>query len=632
MAYLIEMLGRGLLSHLWGAFPGTLDVCEQATVEDLAEAARGASGQPAAVVAYGAALLRDGQSTQARDLFAKSLATHPNDASINLGLACALDDLGRLDDAIECLKTAQRGDPSSPAILFCLGYCYERLGRVDEAVASYRDALTLCPGLRNAHERLAAIAVQRRQLDEAIAHYKQLCDWEPQLTDLQLTLANLYLQHGDYVLAIDRYQLALSMEPDNWTANDELVTAYEKAGQFREAIEHMHGVIQREPGFADSYLRLGDLYAQSGNDQAAMENYLRAVEIHPDYLEATVKIGTQHLRAGRYEDAARWFTLGLEINDRLLVAYVGLAVAQEAAGRSAESRDTLVTAASIEPNSALLFSEMARMHLKAATGRQARKYLAFEGETPSIDDDITIPQKLIDDIMADESLDWQSDQNEPPSERQRQENPGAAEEPSLDELLANQIERHRNALARHPNQADLHYRLGLLLRHAGDLDGSITCFEEAVSTNPCYVKALIKLGLGLLERGGEEDRAIATLRRAVALEPQYVDLHYHLGMAFARRQQFEIAVEHFQQAVAGNPRSAEFHANLALALQHLGLIDRASACWESVRALVPDARYAELARKFASEDRFKEGGALPEGWLDDSSPLHTKQPRKRPGQ
>src|SRR5438105_1428805 len=81
------------------------------------------------------------------------------------------------------------------------------------------------------------------------------------------------------------------------------------------------------------------------------------------------------------------------------------------------------------------------------------------------------------------------------------------------------------------------------------------------------------------------------LRRAGAIEPEYVDLHYQLGLAFAKRQQFDMTVEQFEHAVSGTPQQPDFHANLALALQHLGLIDRANACWESVRALTAPPRW-----------------------------------------
>src|SRR5438105_13955333 len=279
MSYLLEMLGRGLLAHLWGAFPGTLKLDESVSIEALKAQAAGAPDDPDAAAALGTAFLRAGRAAAAKRVFVKALEHHPQHVPVLLGLACALDDLGKLTQAVETLARAQQSDSGSPAILFCLGYCHERDGDVDTAKRYYRDALTLCPGLRNAYERLAAIDLRARDIPGAIDHYRKLCDWEPHQTDLHLTLANLLLQNGQHAASVERYQYALALEPDNWAANDEVVAAYEKSGLYREAIEHMQATIEREPGFADSYVRLGDLYSQVGNDAASTENYLRAIEL-----------------------------------------------------------------------------------------------------------------------------------------------------------------------------------------------------------------------------------------------------------------------------------------------------------------------------------------------------------------
>lgn len=57
-----------------------------------------------------------------------------------------------------------------------------------------------------------------------------------------------------------------------------------------------------------------------------------------------------------------------------------------------------------------------------------------------------------------------------------------------------------------------------------------------------------------------------------------------------------MAVEHFERAVAGHPTNVAFQGNLALALQNMGMVDRAQATWQIVRELDPDSIYGEQAR------------------------------------
>jgi len=572
MSYLLEILGRGLIAHLAGAFVNPLDLKSEAPVEDLRRAVESDPDNVAAWIRLGGRYLREEDPIAARRVFLAALAKDKNSLPARLGLACAFDELGQLEVAIEQLRMAQKVAPADPAVLFSLAYCHEREGDESEAINYYQDSINVCPTLRNAHERLAAMFLQQNKIDLAIHHYSRLCELDPDQTDLHLTLANLLMRAGDYDGAIARYEHALTIEPENWTAHNDVVSAYEEAGLIREAIEHLHKMLEREPDQVETRLRLGDLYARIGNDTASPTQYGRAVQLSPDYLEANVKLGTQHLRSGRYEEAARSFSFALEINDRLLSAYVGIGVAQHMSGRKDEALASLEMARNIEPNSTLLFSEVARLHLKAAAGKQANNFLDFSEEPPAAGAAV------------------ETDESTQPA--------GAV----ANDLLSEQIDRLSDAIKQNPNHADLHYRLGLLMRNRGQIEDAIRAFRKAVAINPTYMKALIKLGLALSDNDQQEE-AVKVLQRAVEIQPDYVDLHYQLGLLFARRNQFEIAVEHYERAVDKNPQNVAFQANLALALQNMGLIDRANASWQIVANLAPTSPEAEQARESLAKNR-----------------------------
>ncbi len=566
MSYLLEILGRGLIGHLAGAFTNVLAMRSEETTEALEQAVEDDPDNIEAQIRLASRYLEEEKPVDARAIFLDILQEDSENLAARLGLACVFDELEELDIALEQLRIAQKYDAANPAILFCLGYCHERMKHSDSAIAYYQDSLSLCPTLRNAHERLSAIYLKQRDLDLAIHHYSRLCDLDPDMIDLHLTLANLLLKAGDYEGAIERYEHALALEPDNWTAHNDKVSAYEEAGLIREAIEHLHDMLDTNPEDADTRLRLGDMYARIGNDNAAIEHYGEAIRLCPEYLEANVKLGTQFLKIGRHQDAARWFSFALEINDRLLAAYVGIGVAQNAAGRRDEAVASFEMARNIEPNSTLLFSEVARMQLKASAGAAADNHLAVSTQTQTLAD------------------------------------PSAKVETQRADLLSQQIANLKSAIDAQPNHADLHYRLGLLLRNRGQIEDAIDAFRAAVEINPSYMKALIKLGLSLAELDNT-DEAIEVLTRATELKPDYADLHYRLGLIFAQRHQFELAVEHYEQAVEGNPQNVAFQANLALALQNMGLIDRANASWQIVQNLAPESIEAQQARSHMAKHR-----------------------------
>ena len=145
------------------------------------------------------------------------------------------------------------------------------------------------------------------------------------------------------------------------------------------------------------------------------------------------------MRNGGYEAAARNFDRAIELNDRILGAYVGMGVAQQAMGQTEEALASFEMAAGIEPNSTLLFSEIARLQLKVSAAQQARAYL------------------------------------EPSAIAQAPQGPPEAK---VRDLVDQQIHNVRAVLCEHPHHADLHYRLGLLLRQSGDLSGAIASFHR----------------------------------------------------------------------------------------------------------------------------------------------------------
>jgi tetratricopeptide (TPR) repeat protein len=536
MSYLLEALGRGLLTNLRAAFENQLPPAEGDDLGMLEHRAAASPNSLDLALRLAVSCLRAGRLTQARQEFERAAQLNSSAALPFVGLACVYDELGQTAVALQHLERARACDPGDPAVSFGIGFCLERLGRMAEARAAYAQAIEQCPQLRNAYERLAAIAIRDGDWAGAIAQYERLADMEPDDLDVLLTLGNLYLQAERPEEAIEQYQQALFVEPETEAPpfeSEELVDE----GRLRDAITALEKLIRKYPGVAPFHVQLGDLYVRAGQDLKAIEQYRLALEAQPSFLEATVKLGTQHMRQGRLVDAAITFNRAVELNDRLITAFVGLGVAQHACGRHRESLATFDLAASLEPSTTLLFSESARLQLQL----EQRQRVGGRADASAEDD------------------------SAPPHDR----------------LIEEALRRHEQALAQTPGHADLHYRYGLLLRQVGRLSEAIEAFRRAVAINPHYSKALVKLAICLKE-AGQIDEAIETFTRALRLNDKFVDVHYQLGLLFAQRAQFELAVEQFERAIAGNERNLAFRANLALALQNIGLVDRAAATWRSI--------------------------------------------------
>ena len=540
MSHLLELLGRGLQSDIADLLDRHFRAPTIRSIEQLQASCRQHPDWPDVHFQLGLAYLRAAQVPEAIEHLSQACRQKPDYLAARLALAAAHEENSDPVAALDQLKIANQTHPGETNVLFAIGFCHEKLLQPKAAAEAYRDVVESDPSFRPARERLAAVAVFLDDIDAAIEQYRALQLAEPHLAWIHSALAHLYHRAGHYDQAVEEFQAAIAMEPENWALLDDQVESLIASGQIRQAIDRLHELLERQGPFADLYVRLADLYSQTGDDDAATKHYLQGLEIQPDYIEALVKLGTHHLVFARWDQAAEAFHQAADLNDRVLTNYVGMGVAQAAAGNQVEALNSFDLAAAVEPNSTLLLAEMARLQLKAAVADEF---------TRSFQDD---QSPAVDDIRLDH-----------------------------DDLLGKQTAVHAEQVRLHPRHADLRYRYGVLLRAEGRLGEAMEQYAEAVDINPTYVQAIIKLALTQQELG-QGAEAVQTFQKALEVRPEYVDLHYRLGLLYTDRRQFEEAVRHMEEASDGAPDNEQIRASLALALQNMGLMDRAAATWRSL--------------------------------------------------
>ena len=436
MSYLIEALGCGLVGDLYTAIRQLLPPTDETSIELLTEQVHRDKRDVEAKVRLACALMTEPGNDnigRARDLFTRVVQVAPKCAGGHIGLACAADRLGHNGAAEHHLTEALRLRHEDPILMFSLAMTYEKLERWAEAERLYEDALRVCPALRNARERLAALEILNGNLAASARHYRLLAVSRPDRLGPRLIQANLLLASGEVASALPAFEEALTIEADHWESESEEASQLAAEGRFEDGVEWLQRALEDEPNNADLYLHLGDMLVKLGQDRQALEAFLRAVELCPGFLEAYVRVGTHYLRLGRYGEASNWFARAVDINDRLLVGYTGLAVAQYAVGDAQGGEETLDMAASIEPNSTLLFSEAARLGLKSGKLQSGR--FPAQGDAEGCFD--SVAQLAVQAGSVSDVLD----------------------------LLDALIDRTNLALEHHPNHARLHYQLGLLLRN-----------------------------------------------------------------------------------------------------------------------------------------------------------------------
>jgi len=436
----------------------------------------------------------------------------------------------QLEEAIEELNSVYMRQPNNTMALYALGHCYERLGKESQAVEFYQDCLKFKNYLQLPAMRLAAIYFKNGRIEKATEQYELLKSEYPDDIETLVTLGQLYIAAARYADAAEIFNTAILIHPDNFQTSDQPeIDMLISEGQMQEALELIEDLVQTEPHRADLLARRADLLAMLGATTDAVSQYEDALRLCPDFLEATIKLGTLFLQLGHDESAAQQFNKAIEINDSIVDAYIGLATAHKLAGNNADALQTLSLAGAIQPNSSLLFAELANLHFNASR-RSRNPYDASEDRTD-----------LIDHVIA----------------------------------------AHNIQIVAKPQNPDCHYRLAVLLMSLSRFPEAVQLLETALEINPLYGRARTKLAVCLFETN-KAQQALGHLAAPEPLDPATLSLHYKTALLYCNRVKFASTLLNLERTMEENfayPAAAD---NISIVLQNLGILDRAAATWDTL--------------------------------------------------
>lgn len=436
----------------------------------------------------------------------------------------------QIDEAIRELNSVYMRQPNNTMALYALGYCYERLGKEAQAIEFYQDCLKFKNYLQLPAQRLAAIYFKNGQVEKTIQQYELLKSEYPDDISSLVTLGHLYVTAGRYDRAIETFNTAILIHPDNFNGPNDDMGQLIADGQLDEALEMIEDKLQTEPDRLDLLLKRADVLRSLGATTDAVEQYEEALRLCPDFLEATIKLGTQYLQLDQEELAAQQFNRAVEINDNIVEAYIGLAIAQKAAGRVSDSLGTLSLAAAIAPNSSLLFTETAILHFKTRLHSNSSEF-----------DDVDDSAGLNDAVIA----------------------------------------AHCQQIQIHPQNPDLHYRLGILLTNVGRITHATSSFQMALQLNPSHTRAASKLAVCLFE-SGRKDEALELLSARDYPDKDTLELHYKTALLYCDKVKFASSLLNLEQYLEKNYSSPDATVNISIILQNLGLLDRETVTWDNL--------------------------------------------------
>lgn len=170
------------------------------------------------------------------------------------------------------------------------------------------------------------------------------------------------------------------------------------------------------------------------------------------------------------------------------------------------------------------------------------------------------------------------------------------------------IETLQNILARHPNLAKVHGKLGMLYAATGQQALAVEHLQKVNKYDPDDPYGEGMLGwMAYLD--GRFEQAIGHYLRANNIEPYHAKIQYQIGLARVGLEQWKVASDHFRQVLAIDPNHAKACEALSQALRRQGQVT------ESLEFALRSAQITDnqdpgillnLAEIFTDAKRFKE--------------------------
>jgi tetratricopeptide (TPR) repeat protein len=188
-------------------------------------------------------------------------------------------------------------------------------GRLVEAADAFRTALTLDPGLPEAH----------------------------------FNLGNVLLLQGLHRASIDAFRKAVELRADYIPAYTNLGLALQEYGHIHEAIAALQTVVRSAPQRADAHMNLGNALHAAGLFAAACDAHRQAIACDPALAEAQFNLGNALLARGLLDEAAAAFGAATGLRALFAQAHYKLGETLKAQGDQAAALDQFRLAATPGP-------------------------------------------------------------------------------------------------------------------------------------------------------------------------------------------------------------------------------------------------------------------------------------------
>ena len=239
-----------------------------------------------------------------------------NMSNQTLAHARALDQQGRLAEAIVAYRQFLTIEPRNGDALQLLGIALARIGNTGEAVEALTAAATLQPGNPFLQANLANALNETGRPSEALAYYGRAVVLKPDFAMAHRGRGMTLLRLGQPEPAVQALMNAVLLQPDNAGFHNDLGVALERADRKSDALTHFERAVTLNPSHVEAHHNRGLVEVALGRHEQALTSLDRALALQPQ--RAALHANRGHILAdlGRTDEAIASYDQALALQPR----------------------------------------------------------------------------------------------------------------------------------------------------------------------------------------------------------------------------------------------------------------------------------------------------------------------------
>ncbi len=222
-------------------------------------------------------------------------------------IAFEYENLGQYKQALEFLKKALTINPSSDALLYEIGMCYEVDKKLDKSITFFNQYLNDHPHSIAAWFNLGLSYHHSEQYEKAIDAFEYVLAIDHRNLSAYLSMAQSYSNLENYSKAIEIYRESFALGKPEALTYYSIGECYEKMQDFRPALINYRKALELDEELPEPWAGIGVIFDEEGNTKTGIRYLMKACELDPLNTEFLLILADMYIKQKDYDKASGCF-------------------------------------------------------------------------------------------------------------------------------------------------------------------------------------------------------------------------------------------------------------------------------------------------------------------------------------